>query len=84
MRGYERNRSGLMKAQDQRHGCGVRADKAVSAILERIDIGRDIPTSLSLEAQGRFFIGFYHQWNAFFEKPELAAEAAAETGDEEK
>jgi hypothetical protein len=35
-------------------------------------------------AQGRFFIGFYHQWNAFFEKPELATEAAAETGDEEK
>jgi CRISPR-associated protein Csd1 len=83
MRGYERNRSGLMKAQDQRRGAGVKADKAVSAILERIDLGSDLPASLPLEAQGRFFIGFYHQWNAFFTKTEEAAEAAADTGDDE-
>ncbi len=81
MRGYENNRSSLLKAQDQRKGYGIKADKAVSEILEHLDGGADLPKSLNLEGQGRFFIGFYHQWNAFFEKPEEAAEAAAESND---
>jgi len=78
MRGYEHNRSGLLKASDQRRGSGVKADKAVASIVELLDGPDNFPPSLSLEEQGRFFVGFYHQWNAFFEKPEAAAEAAAE------
>lgn len=79
MRGYEHNRSALMKATDQRRGSGVKADRAVSAILDLLDGAKDLPASLSMDEQGRFFVGFYHQWNAFFHKPEEAADAAAES-----
>ncbi|PZX44643.1 CRISPR-associated protein Csd1 [Roseinatronobacter thiooxidans] len=78
MRGYEHNRSGLMKVTDQRRGSGVKADRAVSAILELLDGAQDLPTSLNMDDQGKFFVGFYHQWNAFFQKPEEAADAAAD------
>jgi CRISPR-associated protein Csd1 len=78
MRGYEHNRSGLLKAPGKK-GAGIKADKAVSAVMDMIDLAKGLPTSLPLEAQGRFFVGFYHQWNAFFTKPEEAADAAADT-----
>ncbi|MGP9792039.1 type I-C CRISPR-associated protein Cas8c/Csd1 [Roseinatronobacter sp. NSM] len=78
MRGYEHNRSGLMKVTDQRRGSGVKADRAVSAILELLDGAQDLPMSLNMDDQGKFFVGFYHQWNAFFQKPEEAADAAAD------
>lgn len=78
MRGYEHNRSALLKANDQRRGGGVKADKAVSAIVEMLDGASDLPGALSMDEQAKFFVGFYHQWTAFFEKPEAAAEAAAE------
>ncbi len=78
MRGYEHNRSALLKASDERKSYGIKADKAISEIVELLDGASDLPKSLNLAEQGRFFIGFYHQWNAFFEKPEKAAEAAAD------
>lgn len=78
MRGYEHNRSGLMKATDKRRGYGVKADKTVAAILELLDGGINLPVSLTMDEQAKFFVGFYHQSNAFFDKPEEAAEAAAE------
>ncbi len=81
MRGYENNRSALLKSGDKRRNFGVKADKAVSEIIELLDGAANLPRSLNLEAQGRFFVGFYHQWNAFFEKPDEAAEAAAENND---
>lgn len=37
MRGYEHNRSGLMKATDARHAYGVKADKVVAAVLEQLE-----------------------------------------------
>lgn len=78
MRGYEHNRSALLKASDQRRGYGVKADRAVAQILQRLEGAQDLPLSLNMDEQGKFFVGFYHQWNAFFEKPEDAAEAAAD------
>ena len=77
MRGYEHNRSGLLKAADQRRGSGIKADRAVAQILESLNGAQDLPASLNMDEQGRFFVGFYHQWNAFFEKVEAAADAAA-------
>ncbi|SFE89469.1 type I-C CRISPR-associated protein Cas8c/Csd1 [Roseivivax sediminis] len=80
MRGYEHNLSSLRKAGGQKAGAGVKADRAVAAIMGRLAGG--MPASLPLEAQGRFFIGFYHQISAFYAKAEDAADALIETDDE--
>ena len=73
MRGYEHNLASLRKAGGQKAGAGVRANKAVAAIMDGLT--GDLPAALPLEEQGRFFIGFYHQFSAFYAKPEDAAEA---------
>ncbi|MGM0583761.1 MAG: type I-C CRISPR-associated protein Cas8c/Csd1 [Pseudomonadota bacterium] len=86
MRGYEHNLSALRKAGGNKAGAGVKADRAVSAIIARLSGGdseRALPAALPLEDQGRFFIGFYHQFNAFFESPKEAEEALASADHEE-
>lgn len=70
MRGYENNRAGLAKAGGQRRGAGKRADQAVGQIMERLPGGDELPTTLSLEDQARFFVGYYHQERVFFTKSE--------------
>ena len=67
MRGYEHNRAALMKSKEK-VGAGVRADRAVGEIIERLSGHRDLPATLSLEDQGRFFVGYYHQEQAFYAK----------------
>ena len=81
MRGYEHNRSALRKAGGAKAGAGWRAEEAIlkiTAALPGGDAEGALPSALPLEAQGRFFIGFYHQFNAFFEKKEQAAAALAD------
>src|SRR6056297_3065256 len=80
MRGYEHNLSSLRKAGGQKAGSGVKADRAVASIMDRF--AGEMPATLPLEAQGRFFIGFYHQISAFYAKAEDAASALIETNDE--
>lgn len=70
MKGYEHNRAGLAKAGGQKVGAGIKAEKAVTAILAKLPGGGELPASLPLEDQGRFFVGFYHQLSAFYEKAE--------------
>ncbi len=74
MKGYEHNRSALAKAGGHKTGAGVKAEKAVASILALLPGGGDLPASLPLEDQGRFFVGFYHQLSAFYAKAEDAAE----------
>ncbi|EKE43330.1 hypothetical protein OCGS_2522 [Oceaniovalibus guishaninsula JLT2003] len=76
MRGYEHNLSSLRKAGGMKAGAGVKADRAVAAILDKLE--GEMPATLPLEAQGRFFIGFYHQISAFYAKAEDAADALIE------
>ena len=76
MRGYENNRNALAKAGGNKAGSGVKAEKAVAAILAMLPGGGDLPASLALEDQGRFFVGFYHQLSAFYTKAEDAAALA--------
>ena len=64
MRGYEHNRASLSKGG--RVGAGVRADQAVSQIVARIPGSGELPTALQLEDQARFFVGYYHQEQAFY------------------
>lgn len=72
MKGYEHNRAGLAKSSGQKVGAGIKAEKAVAAILALLPGGGDLPASLPLEDQGRFFVGFYHQLSAFYAKAEDA------------
>jgi CRISPR-associated protein Csd1 len=66
MRGYEHNSSKLSKGSDNQRGAGVKAAKAVSQILAIFDGGKNFPTALKLEEQGRFFVGYYHQNAALY------------------
>lgn len=83
MRGYEHNLASLRKGGGQKAGAGVRADKAVASIVALLPGGGDLPATLPLEEQGRFFIGFYHQISAFYAKAEDAAEDLIETNTED-
>ncbi|MGO4917110.1 type I-C CRISPR-associated protein Cas8c/Csd1 [Pseudogemmobacter sp. W21_MBD1_M6] len=76
MKGYEHNRAGLAKAGGQKVGAGIKAEKAVAAILALLPGGGELPASLPLEDQGRFFVGFYHQLSAFYAKAEDAVDEA--------
>lgn len=80
MRGYEHNLAALRKAGGKKAGSGVKADRAVASILDRL--AGDLPTTLPLEEQGCFFIGFYHQISAFYARAEDAAEALIDTDTE--
>ena len=64
MRGYEHNRASLSKGD--KVGAGVRADQAVSQIVACIPGSGELPTALPLEDQARFFVGYYHQEQAFY------------------
>ena len=66
MRGYEHNRSALAKGGGRKAASGVRAEKAVGRIVGRLP--SELPRSLGLEEQARFFIGYYHQEQAFYAK----------------
>ena len=79
MRGYENNRNALAKAGGNKAGSGVKAEKAIASILALLPGGGDLPATLPLEDQGRFFVGFYHQLSAFYVKAEDAAAPEKET-----
>ncbi|WP_417599336.1 type I-C CRISPR-associated protein Cas8c/Csd1 [Pararhodobacter oceanensis] len=80
MRGYEHNLASLRKAGGQKAGSGIKADRAVSAIMSNLPGGK-LPSALPLEAQGRFFVGFYHQLSAFYAKAEDAVDDLIDTQD---
>ena len=84
MRGYENNLASLRKAGGSKAGSGVKADQIVAKVIDKLE--GEMPSTLTLEEQGRFFIGFYQQISAFYTKAEDAAEALAgekETDSEE-
>lgn len=48
---------------------GYLNDKRISEVLEKLDIGNNpFPSNLSLEEQGVFVLGYYHQRNAMYRK----------------
>ena len=78
MRGYEHNLASLLKAGGKKQGAGVRADRAATSVVACLPGAGELPATLPLEKQGRFFIGFYHQVSAFYTKAEDAAETLIE------
>ena len=73
MRGYEHNRAGLAKGDTRKRGSGVKVDRTVGKIIGLLPGKRELPTSLPLEDQARFFIGYYHQERDFYTKSETHA-----------
>lgn len=48
---------------------GYTSDKKIADILEKLDIENNpFPSNLSLNEQGVFVLGYYHQRNAFYQK----------------
>ena len=65
LRGYEHNRASLM-AKDDKRALGKRVNRAVTQIIARFAGSSDLPTTLPLEKQALFFVGYYHQEQAFY------------------
>lgn len=64
----------LSKIGKQRPGQRINLEKTISAILDVMDPGDDpFPTSLPAEDQALFGLGYYHQRNEFFRRPEAAS-----------
>lgn len=65
----------LSKVGKQKPGYRVVLEKQVAAIMDLMEPGEDpFPASLSAEEQALFGLGYYHQRNEFFKKPEAASE----------
>ena len=47
---------------------GIIDNKIVGEIMEKL--GNEFPQTLSLNDQGKFIIGYYHQYQSFFKKPD--------------
>ena len=63
----------LSKVGKQRPGQKVNLEKAIGAIFEQMSpAGDPFPASLPAEDQALFALGYYHQRNEFFRKPEAA------------
>lgn len=61
----------LSKLGKQKPGLKVNLEKAVEGILELMKPGNDpFPASLAVEDQALFALGYYHQRNALFAKPD--------------
>jgi CRISPR-associated protein Csd1 len=64
----------LSKIGKQRPGLKVNLEKAVGAIMEAMSPDDDpFPASLPEKSQALFGLGYYHQRNEFFKKPEKSA-----------
>jgi CRISPR-associated protein Csd1 len=74
MRGSTHNLAKLRKGSST--GLAVLLDREITEVLSGLD--DQLPTSLRLEEQGRFVIGYYHQTKARFGGK--AADSDAETG----
>lgn len=83
MRGYEHNRAGLAKSGGMKVGRGVRAEQTVSQIIGLLPGDRELPQSLTLEEQARFFIGYYHQERTLYSKRESEEEREQPTEPED-
>jgi CRISPR-associated protein Csd1 len=60
----------LGKIHGEKAGLAVNLDKSLQEIMSHID---DFPKTLSLEDQGRFALGYYHQKNAIFSQTDNKA-----------
>ncbi len=64
----------LSKVGKQKPGLKVNLEKVIGSIFELLEPGNDpFPTSFAADEQALFALGYYHQRNAFFSKPDTNA-----------
>lgn len=59
---------GLAKIRKDKPGWAVNLDKSLQEIMDDIDPRAGFPSTLTLEKQGMFVLGYYHQRQDFFTK----------------
>lgn len=60
----------LARLRKDKPGLSVNIEKDIGEIMD--GLGSTFPKSLRLESQGQFAIGYYHQYQSHFRKPETA------------
>lgn len=60
----------LGRLRKDKPGLAVNIEKEIGEIMD--GLGSSFPKSLRLESQGQFAIGYYHQFQSHFRKPETA------------
>ena len=73
----------LDKLGSDKRGLKINREKLVQEICDRIDGAAGFPPHLPLDEQGQFFIGYYHQRQAFFTSNKTDSTAAAVSSTEE-
>ncbi len=65
----------ISKLSKDRKGEAVNLEKLFGEIMGKLDADGAFPTHLSLQEQGRFAVGYYHQRQDFFTKKDNDKEA---------
>lgn len=73
----------LDKLGTEKRGLRIVREKLVQEICDRINPAEGFPSHLSLDEQGTFFIGYYHQRQAFFTSTKPDAENSVVKNTEE-
>ncbi len=73
----------LDKLGAENRGLKIIREKLVQEICDRINAADGFPPQLPLDEQGFFFIGYYHQRQAFFTSSKTERAASAVANDEE-
>ena len=69
------NRNHMSKLQTKNRGCYINRDKEIGEIMNAID---SFPAHLDLNEQSYFAIGYYHEKQSFFDKPNKSDESKGE------
>ena len=60
----------LRNLRTQKPGLAITFDKKLTEIMSKLHGGEGLPKTLSLDEQGMFILGYYHQTQKRFEKKE--------------
>jgi CRISPR-associated protein Csd1 len=73
----------LDKLGSEKRGLKITREKLVQEICGRVKAADGFPSHLPLDEQGLFFIGYYHQRQAFFTSPKTDNENPVNSSTEE-
>ena len=60
----------IAKLENEKKGQAINLEKQIGEIIGKLDADNAFPPHLSLQEQGRFAVGYYHQRQDFFTKKE--------------
>lgn len=80
IRNFENHITKLRKGDEREKGAARGIERGVAQIIDKLPT--HFPSHLSIEDQGRFAIGYYHQSQAHFTKRDAAGDAADDTDTE--